>query len=339
MRIRLVTLLTALMAFTLGAPLHAANLVVNGDFELLNMTSGNAVHSTIIGNGMDGLPTSTGWRTTGGYNFIMVDNPGYVGGPPQSLTGADDFADLPYADGAAHVPFDGGRFGLWGPDYPGSASGNDLRNSPVGGSFLAADGSYLNRPVEQTIAGLTPGTTYYLSFYWAAAQQSGLFGDTKEAWIMCIGTCSYTANPVDEGLSFFNADPGNTDPADPRANLLGGYNASLLYDPMTNPTGVDKLFKTSVVTNPEGNFTPWRFESFSFTATTATTTLSLLAYGTPPGQPPFALIDGISIDTIVPVPVLPEPTTWAMMLIGFGVIGGVMRTRRHSASGLGAQIV
>lgn len=340
MRIRLVTLLTALMAFSLGAPLQAANLVINGNFELLTMTSGNAVHSTIIGNGSNGLPTSTGWisRDEGGYgagyNFIMVDNPTYNGGSPASATGADDFFDGAYTSGAAGG---GSRFTLYGPDYlVGTRPDNAMTNSPVGGNFLAADGSYLNRPVEQTITGLTPGTTYYLSFYWAAAQQGGLAGDTKEAWVVCIGTCGFHTDPAAEGLAFFDADPGDMDPsyADD-TNDLGFYDANLVV------SGTDKIFKTGIVTNLEGGFTPWQFESFSFTATSTSTTLSLLAYGTPAGQPPFSLIDGITIDTIVPMPV-PEPTSWAMMLIGFGVIGGVMRTRRRSTNGrdaLASQIV
>lgn len=345
MRRKLVVLLTALIGFAPGAPGYAANLVINGDFEMLSMTNGNAVHSTIIGDGTNGLPTATGWRSSAvggrgpGYNYVMTDNPGYAGGAPgpqQTLTGADDQTDGAYTDGNAHSLYDGTpRLQLWGPDFPGAPGSNQLTNSPTGGNFLVADGSYLNRPVEQTIVGLTPGTTYNLSFYWAAAQQAGFDGDTKEAWVVCIGTCSYTTRPgVDEALTFYNADIGNTDPSDPRLNDLG-------YDPALLATGVDALFKTSVVTNPNHGFTPWTFETFSFTATSSSATLSLLAYGTPIGQPPFSLIDGITIDTTTPTPV-PEPTTWAMILIGFGVVGGAMRTRRRSLSaqrGLNAQII
>lgn len=32
-----------------------------------------------------------------------------------------------------------------------------------------------------------------------------------------------------------------------------------------------------------------------------------------------------------PVPAVPEPTTWAMMILGFGAVGGVMRSNRRKA--------
>lgn len=327
MRTRLFALLAALLVCASVTPLNAANLILNGDFESLTMTNGNATHSTIIGNGTNGLPTSTGWRSSEvggfgpGYNFIMVDNPSYVGfSPAQSQTGADDFFDGAYT---TSNPGDS-RFTLWGPD---SFSANGLTNSPVGGNFLAADGSYLNRPVEQTLTGLEVGKTYALSFWWAAGQQSGLGGSTKEAWVVCIGTCAYNTSSLIESLSFFEADPGNTDIANPQAN-------NLVY----NPSDTSVILKTSVVSTPEFGFTPWRNEYFTFTATSSTTTLSLLAFGTPLGQPPFALIDGLTIDSNG----VPEPSTWAMMLIGFGVIGGVMRTRKRPMNdprGRNAQII
>ncbi len=294
------------------------------------MTNGNAVHSTIIGNGSNALPTSTGWSSSNqdangnaggpGFNFIMVDNPGYVGFvAAQSTTGADDFFDAPYSSGTGPG---GSRFALWGPDYipgggfPPTAGQNGLTNSPVGGSFLAADGAFFNRPVEQTLTGLEIGKEYALSFWWAAAQQGGLGGATKEAWIVCIGTCEYNTPAAAEGLTFYEADPGNTDIGDLRPN-------DLVY----NPSDPSLIFKTGVVANPEAGFVPWQYEYFTFTATSTTTTLSLLAYGTPLGQPPFSLIDGITISSDG----VPEPSTWGMMLIGFGIIGGVMR-KRHPVS-------
>jgi len=296
-RIKLVTLLTALMACTLGAPLQGANLLVNGDFEDLDMNRATAVHSTIIGDGVNGLPVATGW-TTSGYNFVFTNNPSYGGVSP---TGADDYFDTAYVNASGDK-----GFALWGPDWALAPTANGLTNSTSGGNFLAADGAYLNRPIEQVVSGLEIGKTYSLSFEWAAAQQaqypSGYDGITTEAWIVCFGTCSYTYNP----------------------SMPDSY---AVFD---NVVGEDTVVTTGERTNQSHGFVPWKYEYFEFTATAETQTLSLLAYGTPLGQPPFALIDGLQLQAV------PEPTTWAMMLIGFGVIGGVMRTRRHSFDGRGA---
>jgi hypothetical protein len=323
MRSRLLALLAALILCAVGGPLHAANLLVNGDFEMVDMNRSTAVHSTIIGDGTGGspLPVVTGW-TTQGYNFVFVDNPNYLSGPPpgglqQTPTGADDYFDPAYVDA-------GGSYGfrLWGPDNYANPTMNGLTNSPTGGNFLGLDGAYLNAPISQTVQGLTNGREYSVSFYWALGQQSldsgGFDGATQDNITVCFGTCTYsTAYNV-------NGD---------------GY--------ATFDTAGNQIVSTSTRTNPDHGFTPWLSEYYTFTAdcgvdgngdpiATCNETLSLLSHGTPLGQPPFALIDGVNLS------VVPEPTTWAMMLIGFGVIGAVMRTRRRSLGGhraLGAQII
>lgn len=48
--------------------------------------------------------------------------------------------------------------------------------------------------------------------------------------------------------------------------------------------------------------------------------------GTPPGQPPEQ----------PPVPAVPEPSTWAMLLIGFGMTGWAMRRQRRLAMAVAA---
>ena len=54
--------------------------------------------------------------------------------------------------------------------------------------------------------------------------------------------------------------------------------------------------------------------------------LSFLAVGTPANNlPPFALLDGVSLTGA------PEPSTWAMMLVGFGGLGYAALRRRRKA--------
>jgi hypothetical protein len=62
-----------------------------------------------------------------------------------------------------------------------------------------------------------------------------------------------------------------------------------------------------------------------FTATDTKQTLNFMSLGTPNGLPPMAALDGVSLTAV------PEPATWAMMLIGFGGLGAMIRRRNRAA--------
>ena len=58
---------------------------------------------------------------------------------------------------------------------------------------------------------------------------------------------------------------------------------------------------------------------------------------TPPSAVPVTVRDAVidllrqfGIDRVFVTAAVPEPGTWAMMLLGFGAIGFSMRRRRHS---------
>jgi hypothetical protein len=81
---------------------------------------------------------------------------------------------------------------------------------------------------------------------------------------------------------------------------------------------------TGTVGVPNHGFSGWMHNVMTFTATGSTETLSFLAIGGPSGtQPPFALLDGVSLTGGVP-----EPATWGLMILGFGAIGVAARRRR-----------
>jgi hypothetical protein len=69
-------------------------------------------------------------------------------------------------------------------------------------------------------------------------------------------------------------------------------------------------------------FTGWTAGGGSFKATATSETLSFLGAGNPQ-LPPFALVSNVSLTGGVP-----EPATWAMMLLGFGGLGVTARMRR-----------
>jgi hypothetical protein len=186
---------SAVALSTLAVPAQAIpNFVLNGDFELVINGSGgmgefdNLTYSTVVD-----------WSSSG-YNFI-------------------------YAPGTADTTGGTGTFGnvkLWG---PGTGSANGLTaSSPTGGNYVAADGAFQVGAISQTINGLTAGQSYILSFYWAAAQQSGFNGATTEQWQVSLGpqtqttavlpnvnhgftgwmhqTFTFTASTASEALSF-----------------------------------------------------------------------------------------------------------------------------------------
>ena len=83
--------------------------------------------------------------------------------------------------------------------------------------------------------------------------------------------------------------------------------------------------RTEVLQNASHGFTGWFSKTMTFTAQAMDATLSFLALGTPNGVPPFALLDGVSMQA-TPVPV-PEPSTWAVILTG--MIGLCAARRRR----------
>jgi hypothetical protein len=81
---------------------------------------------------------------------------------------------------------------------------------------------------------------------------------------------------------------------------------------------------TGNIPNLSEGFNGWDKEDMVFTATNPTETLSFLATGTGGAAlPPFALLDGVSLTPV------PEPATWALMLVGVGALGAGLRMRRR----------
>jgi len=69
-------------------------------------------------------------------------------------------------------------------------------------------------------------------------------------------------------------------------------------------------------------------ESFSYIATSSTEVLSFLAVGTPSGVPPFALLDGVSLNANT----VPEPESYTLLGIGLLGILSVRRQQRNRSA-------
>lgn len=90
-------------------------------------------------------------------------------------------------------------------------------------------------------------------------------------------------------------------------------------------------YSTAVVTTPSQGFVPWKQEQVYFVASGPSQVLSFLSVGGPAGgQPPYALLDGVSLTAA------PEPATWALVVMG--MIGATVfaRSRRAGSRGVSA---
>lgn len=88
--------------------------------------------------------------------------------------------------------------------------------------------------------------------------------------------------------------------------------------------GANPLQQTANLANASHGFTGWNTQTFNFVASSASDTLYFMAKGTPAGQPPMALLDSVSL-TGAFVSAAPDPATWSLMMVGFGIVGFAMR--------------
>ena len=250
-------------------PAHAGpviDFVKNGSFETL--ATGNTL-----------VPAASGGA--GGYfcqnsgNGTCISNVANWGSTCQGTScGTSGTPDAILFGGTGGSAFNG--FGLYTNGTTGLATNSPLPNSPSGGNFVAFDGDpAYNATISQTLTGLTPGATYVLSFYQAAAQQQSNSGTTTEDWKVTFAGQSQTS---------------------------------------------------TVMNNASKGWVAWNQVFMEFTAgSTGTEVLSFLSQGTPAGQPPVVLLDGVSLTAS------PEPQSLALVGLGLVAIPLLAQRRKRRA--------
>jgi hypothetical protein len=163
------------LAAMVSTSANASIIVASGDGNF----SGGTANTQILGfnNAPTFGTTLPGWTNTGGYSFVFA---GATGAP-------NSYGTTVTLDGAPIVSPDGGNF-----------VGLDSDNGSNGGQVF--DG-----PLSTTVTGLTGGTQYYLTFYFAASQQTGYAAPTIDTLTATI-TGTTTGTTVG---SYTIADPTN----------------------------------------------------------------------------------------------------------------------------------
>jgi len=87
---------------------------------------------------------------------------------------------------------------------------------------------------------------------------------------------------------------------------------------------------SATMSTPNQGFTAWQQQTVSFTATATTEVLSFIAGGGPAGEPPIALVDGISMTDTTTSGAAPEPSSLALVGIGLAGLFVARRQRRNS---------
>ncbi len=176
----------AIAAFGSSVANAMPNLVVNGGFD-----------STTSGPGFIGQSTNlNNWTYTNGFAAVVAAG-------TANTTGITLGSDVYY---------------LWGPGANGGNVANGLTaSSPTGGNFLSSDADPATAvKISQTLSGLTVGSTYTLTFDFAAAQYRsvvlGQFGNgpSNSAWNVSFGTDVFATNVLSIGTHGFSGWQGAT---------------------------------------------------------------------------------------------------------------------------------
>ncbi len=154
------------------------------------------------------------------------------------------------------------------------------------------------------------GSVDYISSYWAASdgvRSIDIAGSAIGALSQSFATTAGKSYLVSFDLS---SNPDLSAPRDLLVSIDGG---------------APSIFTHPGATGKDAAGMNWTSQSFTFLAAGPTSTITFTTNGTAQG------FFGPALDNVVAA-VVPEPAAWALMLAGFGLVGGAMRRRGSSRS-------
>lgn len=188
------------------------------------------------------------------------------------------------------MPNDNEGYSFWNSSNGGEST---IPVPPNGAAYVLGQDSAPENDayITQTLTGLTVGKTYSVTFDWAGVQ---LRTPDGSLW----NGATNESWQVNEGGTYDGAGS---------QSFTGG----------TTQT-------TDVIQVDSHGFTGWEQASLSFVAGSSTEAFNLEAVSTSGGLPPFALLANLDVTAV------PEPSSWAMMIVGLGAMGVFARRRRQT---------
>jgi hypothetical protein len=235
---------------------------------------------------------------------------------------------------------------LIAPIHPGIAGTNLVTNgimAVTGGTASFQFGTYGGYAPTETLNGWTSAGGYNFVFLPTSTVATGVDG--------ALSLWSPVSTPAASANGFTNAGPtgGNFIGGDSvygqaaiTQTISGltvgqGYQLSFAWagaqqSGFTAVNGTTEFwsvslgsqtYNTPTISVPNEGFSGWMNQTFFYTATATSETLSFFATGTPSGVPPFALFTNVSLQ-------VPEPASTAIMVTG--ILGLIAFGRRRRGS-------
>jgi hypothetical protein len=179
---------------------------------------------------------------------------------------------------------------------------------------------------------------------WTISSSDGGNASQAVEWVNASG---WTAQSGVHSIALSGANEGTV--SETIATKVGfTYDVAFYVSGPYKQNGNQKVIAVDVAGLPTQDFTytdestsnsnmAWKQEIYQFTATSTSSTLSLWntnvsgATKNEPGLYGMAL-DSVSISTVR----VPEPATWAMMILGTGLLGGTLRRRNRALASVAA---
>jgi PEP-CTERM motif/Protein of unknown function (DUF642) len=225
---------------------------------------------------------------------------------------------------------------------PATAAVNLVTNGGFESTTTASPTGNFEIDTAGTVSGWSSPSAAAYNLLYHSTNANSVAGNAAGTYQGTLREFLWASTASSQGGNFVALD-GDTSANGPFLQTLTGLTIGATYDlsfewgaaQIASRTGATTeqlqvsfggtTFSTSTLNNASQGFTGWNTVNHSFVATGTTQVLSFLSLGTPNGLPPVALLDNVSL-TRSPVP---EPATWAMMLVGFGAVGAASRYRRR----------